>query len=140
MNFRPDDSTADRVANLLGLNDAQTLIHAAANGAGRAREVAQQQLDEFDRETKRAMALVVIAQRLDEVRSGMERRGGVMDDLMKEHKAVMSGESKSGCRHLANAMASVDKELAVLKTKAVIYAIIAATAINAVVQVVIKKL
>jgi hypothetical protein len=125
--------TADVVADILGLNpkESQQFLDAlhsqnpvVVDGAKSALRIAYP-----EDSNKMALMEYAKAQALDRTTESVTR-------LWAEHKSVMSGESKAGCRHLehiqtdlekqlAEIAASLDKRIALIEQKVVIYAAIA---------------
>ncbi len=139
MTPRPDRRTADQVANILGLADAKTLLNEAIRPDAISGE-ALAQIAHLDHETRRGLALMAIAQTLDAIRSDVDTRADQLDKLQTSHDSIMSGESKTGCRHLADAESRLRVDVAVVQTKLGIYAGAVAAVVAAVVSAVSSRL
>ena len=133
MNGQRTRSTADVAADILGINpkEAQQFLDALHSENPHIVTSAKEAIEEAFPAPVTKMALVEYAKA-----QVLDRLAYEHTKLLHEHKAVMAGESKTGCRHLANSenairadlhemFAELDKRIALIEQKVLIYAAIA---------------
>lgn len=120
MTLNEEGTAEDLIGDLIGLDstDAHRLWEAICSGHPTVVATAKETVKGLPAET-RAGLLNYFAFR-DMSRTLREVRGD-QRALRAEHDRIMSGESKSGCRHLAD----TNQKVAIIETKMLIYAGIA---------------
>lgn len=102
------------------------------------RERALRQLEAMDRDQRVMFLLVrnhVMLHQIEKARRQTDER---FRELKRRHDEIMSGESKSGCRHLTQTEHALDRRILVIETKAAIYAGIVSIIVSPIVAAIIS--
>lgn len=105
-------TTSEKVANILGMTEAKTLLAAYEDG-GRAQDIARNTVASFDGEGRRSLALIEISHVIERIEGQQTAANGKLGRLQKEHDARMMGEGRP-CIFVQQAQARFWKYLVVV--------------------------
>lgn len=104
------------------------------------RSAALQHLAGMDRDQRMMFVMLRTQATLRQMQREQRHSDRALRDLRRAHDDVMSGDSKSGCRHLTNAEHALDRRILIIETKAALYAGAVSIVISPIVAAIISVL
>lgn len=107
--------TSERVADILGMSNAHTILRALDDG-GESAQVARDTIRNVDDQTRLKFALVEICHAMDRTEEKRADDRAAFDELQTAHDKAMSGQGQS-CRFIVELGNSVKERIDALETR-----------------------